>query len=146
MGVSSRRNAYFGINCVHSLETSFCQKRQSTPEPFLCQNERFVETKRKHRESTPEIRHFRALIYSPKVCSSNFIFRWPTSTCLRTGVEEEDCAINSSANVWDDGTIDPRNTRDTLLKCLEVFEFTAHHKRHIMANEGITNYQPVYRL
>lgn len=82
----------------------------------------------------------------PTQYNPNFIFRWPTSTCLRTGVEDEDSAINSSANVWDDGTIDPRNTRDTLLKCLEIFEFTAHHKRHIMANEGITNYQPVYRL
>jgi len=82
----------------------------------------------------------------PTQYNPNFIFRWPTSTCLRSGVEDEDCAINSSANVWDDGTIDPRNTRDTLLKCLEIFEFTSHHKRHIMANEGITKYQPLYRL
>ena len=82
----------------------------------------------------------------PTQYNPNFVFRWPTSTNLRSGVEEEDSPINSSANCWDDGTIDPRKTRKILLQCFEVFEFTQHHKRHILSKPGITDYQPVYRL
>ena len=42
------------------LKRRFAKKGQtqgSTPEPFLGQNELFVETKRKKQESTPEIQH-----------------------------------------------------------------------------------------
>ena len=46
MSVSSRRNAHFGMNCVPIFATSFFQTRKSTPDDFLGQNERFVETKR----------------------------------------------------------------------------------------------------
>ena len=38
------------------------KKRESTPAGFLAQNERFVETKRKKKDSTPEILHKVALI------------------------------------------------------------------------------------
>lgn len=81
----------------------------------------------------------------PAAYDPNFIFRWPNSTALRTGNPEQDGAIHSSARMWDDGTIDPRQTRNTLIKCLDVFDFSNHHRRHIVA-KNISHFQPMYRL
>jgi len=81
----------------------------------------------------------------PTQLNPNFIFRWPTSKCLRTGYDEDD-AINSSAQMWDDGTTDPRSSRKIITQCLEVFEFTKHHRKLIDSKSGTTDYQPVYRL
>ena len=57
-----------------------------------------------------------------------------------------DDAINSSAQMWDDGTTDPRSSRKIITQCLEVFEFTKHHRKLIDSKSGTTDYQPVYRL
>ena len=81
----------------------------------------------------------------PAAYEPNFIFRWPKSRGLRTGENFKDSAIHSSANMWDDGTIDPRKTREMLIKCLKVFEFSEHHRRHLILND-MSNFQPLYRM
>jgi len=39
---------------------------------------------------------------------------------IRTKYETEGHPYYSSARLWDDGVIDPRDTRDVLIQCLEV--------------------------
>ena len=51
------------------------KKEESTPDSFLAQNERFVETKRKKNDSTPEIRHKVALILPRNVAGVDL--GWP---------------------------------------------------------------------
>lgn len=81
----------------------------------------------------------------PRQYDPNFLFRWPASTALRSGNDWEDESIFSSARLWDDGTIDPRTSRDVLTKCLDIFEFSRHHEMHIRSKE-LDSYQPMYRL
>ena len=64
---------------------------------------------------------------------------------LRSGNDWEDESFFSSARIWDDGTIDPRLTRDTLKKCMDIFEFGRNHELFIKSKE-LENYQPMYRL
>ena len=59
-------------NVKRILKTSSCQKREIYTGRFFGQNKRFVETKRKKKDSTPEIWHKVLLIFSSTDCRCRF--------------------------------------------------------------------------
>ena len=64
----------FWKNVKRFWKHRLAKKGKSTPDSFLAQNERLVETKRKNNDSTPEILHTVALILPRNVSGVDLCF------------------------------------------------------------------------
>ena len=51
---------------------------------------------------------------------SNFVFAWPNATMMGEGGEDTRDSFYAASRMWNDGVIDPRETRNVLNEAVRI--------------------------